>query len=809
VVGAGLIAGCPPTEPIPPAPTLPAYPAALAAWPPAPARGEIGRGVALATPEPEPISAAAGVDGPGLSVRALATVPGAGPARAVVSGLIGDQFAVELVDVDDGVVRWRDASRCSAPVVLVTAEVVVCTDGGAAIGLAIADGAQLWRKPIEVTGGQGGFLLAAGTLPAPRPVVPAAHPARPARPAPHARPAPPAPAAAPALPGAPAPTIPALVVVEPTHGDEVARAPLPAGVGPAEAHAACRTADGFDVWAWTAGAVRRIAIDGKGARLAWQLGVAAPLDVDVSAADDRCADTILVAVPDGDGELLYALDRVTGALRAPAVAAFGHWRARAGEGFEIATASGVERRDRALGPATVISGARLAGLVAARGDRRLVRSRGPRLALIDGRGAVTTLAAPVGVGLAVLGDRAIVSGPWRGIRTLADDLRRFALPGPFDGGRDAPLWPAVALDDADLAQHLDLPAPRAIEDTTAVAQPGVGMHAVGAVVVDPDDPAQLYAVPLEDNPSVRTGAGLSAFDLRARRWRWHRADGCPPGTPSSIGFTGDAIVCAAEVEMAHRGAVRATRRSDGAPLWEWTGRTVSEVDAAGGAVAILSGGRVFVLDAATGAELDRFAADDGWLPRLAVVRARGATLIVTAERGQVVARIAGLALPAWAVQVRGLVTGLVPAGDRVAVSLDSGELYLLDAATGAGQPLGGLGSPWLALGADLFVLQRQDNLRREWRLTGYSADGVRRFRDALDLPGPWLLSSARSARAALPLAWGPALRNAALVEPRTGALLGLFALPARAVGGLVFATIVDGAPVAGAVLSHPLAVVTF
>jgi hypothetical protein len=37
----------------------------------------------------------------------------------------------------------------------------------------------------------------------------------------------------------------------------------------------------------------------------------------------------------------------------------------------------------------------------------------------------------------------------------------------------------------------------------------------------------------------------------------------------------------------------------------------------------------------------------------------------------------------------------------------------------------------------------------------------------------------------------------------------VFALPERAVPGLVFATVVDGRPVAGAVLSHPLAVLTF
>lgn len=795
---AGLT-GCPVTDPVPTVPAVPLYPAAIAGWPPAPIRGELGRGALVAAPMPEPVTAGPGVRGPMLSIRTLTTVPGPGPARAIASGLFADHLVIELIDVDAGVVRWRDAARCSAPPVLVTATEVVCADATHAIGLAIADGAERWRKPAELTGAQGGLLLARGAMPAPSP--PARPPARPGRPA-----SPPAAVPATVPPG----QVASIRILAAATGDELAQGPLPSGVGADEPRAACRTTAGYDVWAWTAGALRRIAIEPTGARVAWQLGVAAPRAVDLGDGD-RCDDTIVVGVPDGDGELVYALDRVTGAPRAAPVAAFGHWRARQGDGLELATAAGIEHRDRQLGAPTLIADARVADLVASRGDQRLVRTRGARLALIDGHGAVTTLGAPVGVGLAVLGDRAILSGPWHGVRTFADDLRRFARPLPYDPGRDAPLWSPPAIDDADLADHLDLPPVREVRDADAVPLPGVGARVVGGVVVDPDDPAQLYAVALEDIPSATVGAGLAGFDLRTRRWRWHRADGCPPGTPSSIAIASAAILCAAEVEVGQRGAVRATGRGDGAPLWEWTGRSVSQVDAAGGVVAIVSGGRVFVLDAATGAELDRFMTDDGWAPRVAVMKVGAATLVVAAERGAVVARLAG-GLPLWAVRTRGLVTGLALAGDRLAVSLDSGELYLLDPRTGRGDPVGGLATRWQAPGGgDAIIVQAQDGARREWRLTGYSTDGIRRFRTALMIEPGWQLSAARGrvAGAALPLAWGPALRNAALVEPRTGAILGLFALPERAVGGLVFATIVDGAPVSGVVLSQPLAVVTF
>ncbi len=149
------------------------------------------------------------------------------------------------------------------------------------------------------------------------------------------------------------------------------------GVGADEPRAACRTTAGYDVWAWTAGALRRIAIEPTGARVAWQLGVAAPRAVDLGDGD-RCDDTeIVVGVPDGDGELVYALDRVTGApgrRRWRACLVVTGARARV-TGPRLATAAGIEHRDRQLGAPTLIADARVADLVASRGDQRLVRLR--------------------------------------------------------------------------------------------------------------------------------------------------------------------------------------------------------------------------------------------------------------------------------------------------------------------------------------------------------------------------------------------------------------------------------------------------
>ncbi|MCE9580562.1 MAG: hypothetical protein K8W52_46005, partial [Deltaproteobacteria bacterium] len=168
-VAVGALAGCPATEPMPSIPAVPLYAASTAAWPPAPITGEIGRGALIAAPMPAPIMAGKGVRGPILSIRALATVPGPGPARALVSGTFGDHLVIELVDVDDGIIRWRDAAHCSTPPVLVTATEVVCTDGRFTTGLSLEDGAELWRKPAEVTGGQGTLLVALGAMAAPPP----------------------------------------------------------------------------------------------------------------------------------------------------------------------------------------------------------------------------------------------------------------------------------------------------------------------------------------------------------------------------------------------------------------------------------------------------------------------------------------------------------------------------------------------------------------------------------------------------------------------------------------------------------------
>jgi outer membrane protein assembly factor BamB len=775
------LAACTEVLDLPPEPAPWVYPPDLPPWPPPPggaAAGEIGRGPLAPAPQPAGVIAGHRVwaDEP-LDVRALWAVPGdATPARAIASGLDRDAWAVEAVDVDAGVVRWRDLARCAAEVAHVSPDVVVCSDAAHAVALAVDDGRELWRKDVAVTGATGELLTA--------------------------------------IDGG------EVVVLDAHDGRELARAAL-ADLGDDAPRAACRDDGGFDVFTWGAGPVRRYPVAG-GTAIApvaarWSLVVGGVLTFDPTAgsADDACDELVLAAAyaptpAAPEGEAVVAIDRARGTVRGGPVAALGHWPARNGGGaIEVATGRVIERRGRDLGGAVAISDAAAGALVASRGTRRLVRGRTGELRLLDADtvGEGVLLGAPVGVGRAVLGDRFVLAGPWHGIRTDRDALRRYPLPTPSAAAHDVALAPAP-VDDPTRYVHPDVPAPVPVDVRAAIERPDAGTYHVAFAQLDPEVPTLLYALPLEQRPSATLGAGVAALDLRARRWLWVRPDGCPPGTPTALAVAPDAgaIVCAARAFAGNSG-VRATARVDGRPLWSWSG-PVDTVVAGGRLAAIVSASKVVLLDAATGEELDRFAADDGWKPRLAFAGG----MMIDAERGAVVGRVAapGL-LPRWSVRVRGTVLSIAPAGDRVAVALTDGELYLVDPATGAALAAGAWSDAWRAPGGgDLAIVAAGDPTRREWRVAGYGTDGVIRFRTALAVePAGKVGDRGRAPDAPLAFAYGPVLEDVALLDPHRGALRGVVALPERAVPGLVFATVVDGKPVGGAVLSHPLAVVTF
>src|SRR6185312_9503952 len=185
------------------------------------------------------------------------------------------------------------------------------------------------------------------------------------------------------------------------------------------------------------------------------------------------------------------------------------------------------------------------------------------------------------------------------------------------------------------------------------------------------------------------------FDLHTKTWRWLRADGCGPGMPIAIAVAREVVACAAR---AKDGSVRVTS-SDGTPRWEWHGDAIDDVRAAGDVIAVAEADRLHVLDAATGHVLAELASDDGAPPRAAVLDIRGMTMLVTAERGRVVGRLVHADLvPAWSLDVAGVVARIEPSDAGALVVLEDGDAYRIDARTGSTVAVPGLGLVWRAPG---------------------------------------------------------------------------------------------------------------
>jgi hypothetical protein len=739
LAGLAGLAGCRAERALPDVLAATVYPARLAAWPPAPWTGTIGRGPAPSPLLPVPVVSAAPLVP--LTAAALWAVPGAGPARAIAAGVAAGAPAIELVDVDAGAVRWR-SSACPA-VVHVAAGAVVCADRDGLVGLAVGDGGERWRA-------EGTFAAATGEL-----VVSAI--------------------------GSIA------TVLDTSGGGEAARFDLPAGVAGGDLVGACRRDGAIDVWAWTAGGLLRLDVRGRAASVAWTAGV--PRVSGSRTTVDPCDDVVVLASEDAGAVTAHAVARRDGRVIGGPLTARGLWTARGGEGLgiELATETGIERRGRDLATARGLFAVRAGRLVASRGGRRLVEGPGGFL-LLDGDRAAPLPARPGA--LAVLGDRHVL--------VAGSALRRWRLPA-----NPAAVVAAAAPDERAIAHFSDLPEATPVDPAALVALPAAGNAGVAGIAVDPVEPAWIYAAPRDAD-----GTGLALLDARARQWRWHTPEGCPSGdVRATIAVSGDRVLCAAGA------AVRASARADGAAGWTFTAAgAIDSIAGAAGAVVLTIDDQVVVLDATRGVELARFADDRGGAPAVAVVAVAGEPLVVAAERGGVVARAPRLgSLPRWALRVDGAVASVAAAGDRVAIALASGELYLVDAATGTGVvAAGGYAPAWAAPGGGALVVREERT--GGWFLAAYDRDGVARFRTGLAGDATWQLSPnrGRDPRAPLVVTDGASGERAAAIDPETGVVTrtAMTGAAARATG-LAFGTAIDGAAVAGVVYAQPLAIALF
>ena len=793
-----LLAACEPParEPDPPARRW-VYPPGASGWPLGVPRGRIGRSQAPQA------AVRLGITGePTLPLRlpTVWSVPGDGPARAVIYGLEGTRPAIELVDVDEGRVIWRDTETCAGPIVGVTEDAIVCADASGTRGLAIATArgegtrggpGRSWRSEAPFVAMTGEHVVVGPTGEA--------------------------------------------VILDPASGDELSRVTLPAGVLAESIVASCGDA-GRELFATgTEGQLIRIADAKGGAAIAWTAPVGA---VEELAACE--GDHVLVRTPGGDGSTLVSLARLTGEVVGRIDGVRGWWPARTGEGVEVSTELGVARYGRELTAGTPLALPSLGPLLAARADRRLVRVSPRTAVVLDARGvrAYVSLAA---LG-AALGDRALVAATWAG--SEAETVRRLALPARYPR---ALRLPGATAGVAIATELRDVPEPEPVATSAAIALPSAGGHEVGAIAIDPGRGAIVYAATHDD-----AGAGLAAIDLAKGAWSWHRPDACAPGTLVGIAVADDVIVCGARGAVGEGARVRATRE-DGTPRWEWTTEALDAVAAAGDSVLAFAADRLHVLDAGTGQLRGRIRSDDGAPVRAAAVAVGATTVVIAYERGRIVARLADAGLvPAWSVVVDGVVRAISASEHGVLVELDDGDAFRIDARTGDAVAIAGLGLAWLASG-DLIAgvtaggdipgvapppppapaprerparpvrrraLVARDVRPRLWtpippppprgtslQLAVYELNGGLRTRNDYPVTGG-AVAPVRGPAGSPLLVTERDGTEVLVLDPATGDPVRRVTLPVES-AFQVFSTVVEDRPVAGAVLAKPLRIVLF
>ncbi len=758
-------AGCAPAPAPPePPPTRWVYAPPLRGWGLGDELGRLGRGQAPQLVEPLGITGAANVAP--LRAEHVWPVPGDGAARA----LIASADTAEMIDVDAGRVVWRAPCVAAA----VARDVVVCRDAAGVRALAIADGAARWTNDAALVAASGErVILDRGG---------------------------------------------AVRVTDAASGQVLVDSALPAGVRASDVRASCG-ADGRQLFASRAdGALVRLDAGIAGpAKLAWAASLGPLAALDACAANAVRATTL-----DGDARAITAVDRASGKLLGRVTGVLGAWPARGGgDRVEIASASGVASWPEDLaGASEMLALPPLGELVASRGDRRLVRVTPMSAVLLDRRGVRALIA--LGDLDAVLGDRAIVA------TSATGDVRRFAIPPPFS--RRVRGWHANGV--AVPAELRDLPA-RADLDRGVDAPGGDGV-VVSDLAIDPGDPAALYALV---GAGSDASAGLARVDLRARAWTWLRTGACPRG---SFAIAADVVICGGAT------GVRALGK-DGAPRWTAASRARALL-AAGDVALAIDGAHATALDARDGHVLGGLASDDGAEVRAALVAIDGVTWLVAAERGRIVARLPSAAMLAvWSRPIDGVVRAISASADAVLVELDDGDADRVDVRTGDVIAMPALGQRWTAF-ADTLVGQTRGgplppadlrwvppppkpvpaplhpppvHLEIEspppftalpWpappatpasvQLTWFDPTGGVRARDDYALGPASVVATARGP-AGSPIVVADGIDLLALDAVR-GDPIGRAAFP---IAGAPFATVVDGRPIAGAIVGAPLRLV--
>jgi hypothetical protein len=743
-----------------------------------PLRGRLGRGDAAVVVVPTGLVAGPAGDAAWTALHDVhvIAVPGDGSAaRAVVAGTdAAGHGAVELVDVDRGVVRWRvaDAGR----VVAVADGAVVVTQDGELHGLDLATGARRWQsRRVFVVATDDRVAVAADAAGAP-----------------------------------------AIDVVAAGDGAVRRRVALPSKVDAGDVRAVC---DGGELVAVTAGSAAALVrvVDGKPA---WRVAQAV-LGGAVTAVD-ACDDAMLATI--ATPPALVAIARATGAVTGRVVGARGWWTAPGASHGEIdvARGDGVWRhaRDLADDGALVPALPALGEPIAARGDRRVVRATRHAAALLDAAGVRALL--PVAEPSIALGDAMVLAGGIAGAPP-----RAFALPD--DARRDVRV-PADHAGVALAAELRDLPAVQPFHgDEAIVAGSGGAGEAASdvAVVLDGEDAAAVYA---------RAGGVVGKLALATPAWAWHRDAGCRAHAVARgvVACAGDAVTGLAAADGSPRWtapvvADRVTAAGD--LVIAFAGARATILDARDGRVlgtlASDDGGPVLAAPVAPVGRAPTtlvLAVEQGRLVALVPAAAMvplwslaidgTARAVAAAGDGAIVELDGG---DAYRVDLGGVVTPLPALG--VAWRGDPDVL----AATCAGGPVPPspmpdepppvVRKPAAPASTTTQAPSADENLppmsvpwppppamAPSWQLTLYELVGAMRLRDDYALPLPVEVAPRVAGAPIAAAAAGTLL----VVDPHTGAPTARFAIPD---GAAPFATRVDGAPIVGVVLGGPLRVV--
>ena len=727
-------------------------------------------------------------------------VPGEGAARALVYGMEGARSAIELIDVDAGRVVWRDNAACAGPVVGVTADAIVCADANGVRGVGL-DGKAKWKVEQAFVAMTEDRVVMAGAD--------------------------------------------EVVVLDAASGDEISRVKLPAGVTSDSVLASCGDAGRELFVAGQDGKLARVAEAKGGPAVAWAI----PLGR-IDAIDACTGDVVIVREAGVGGGALLAIERASGKLRGRVDDVLGYWRARDGsERIEVATTGGVRAWPRDLvGESQHVLVHVLGELLAERGELRLVRAS-PTTAVVLDRAGVRAYVPFAAMG-AVLGDDAIVAASWTGAADTP--VRRIGLPPRY---RKELRLPGTRPPVAPPAELRDLPEVTPLRDDAVIAKPDTGMHGVLDVAIDPREGAVLYTLHVEGPDDERGTPGIAALDLAARAWRWQRARACGTGEAVGIAVARDVIACATRARGVPAATIVATTR-DGAARWEWETDHLDRIDAAGEVVLAFDADRLVVLDAASGKPRWHVISDDGARVRAAAVALATGTIVVAYERNRVVARtLAGF--PLWSIAVDGHVASIGRSAAGVLVTLEDGDAYRIALPDGDVHAMPGLNLEWRPAG-DLVTASapggpipgvpappavaapgRRPFVRRpvrrrppptaederprlwtpippppplgdSWQLTLYELTGGLRARNDYGLFPPIAQARERGpAGSPIVVASSPGLVDVLVIDPRTGDPLRRVRLGEDVAPGLVFGTIVDGTPTAGAVLQGPLRVVVF